>query len=367
MGIMDKLRAELIDIVEWIDDSQHTLVWRFPRFHNQIKNGAQLIVRPGQTAILVSHGKLADVFGPGRYSLETKNIPVLSTLLGWKHGFDSPFKAEVYFVNTTRITDLKWGTPNPVIVRDPDFGPVRVRAFGTYSLRAVDPKTLLSELVGTDSVFEADEISEWLRSMINMAFADVMAESGISVIDLARHYVDLSDTVRAAVQERIDDEYGLELPKLNIVNVSVPAEVEKALDARTSMGVVGDMNQYQTFQIANSIPDAAKNPAGGIAGAGLGVGMGMAMAGPMMNSAMPSAPMSPIATPPPLPPARAWHFAQNGESTGPFSDAQLLDAIRSGSLGRDMLVWCAGMANWMEAARVPELAQHFPAEPPPLP
>jgi len=374
MGIMDKLRAELIDIVEWIDDSQHTLVWRFPRFHNQIKNGAQLIVRPGQSAILVSHGKVADVFTPGRYSLETKNIPVLSTVLGWKHGFDSPFKAEVYFVNTTRITDLKWGTPNPVIVRDPDFGPVRVRAFGTYSLRAIDPKTLLMELVGTDSVFEADEISEWLRSIVNMAFADVVAEAGISVIDLASHYTELSETLRAAVHERIDDEYGLEIPKLNIVNVSVPAEVEKALDARASMDMVGDLGQYQAFQVAHSIPDAAKNPAGGIAGAGLGVGMGMAMAGPMMGNPMMgvgSGPTStsPIgaATPPPPPPVRAWHLAQDGQSTGPFSDAQLMDALRTGSFGRDMLVWCAGMANWAEAARVPELAAHFPPEPPPLP
>lgn len=372
MGILDKLRAELVDIIEWIDDSQHTLVWRFPRFHNQIKNGAQLIVRPGQTAMLVSHGKLADVFAPGRYSLETKNMPVLSTLLGWKHGFDSPFKAEVYFVNTTRLTDLKWGTPNPVIVRDPDFGPVRVRAFGTYSLRAIDPKTLLTELVGTDSVFEADEISEWLRSMINMAFADVIAESGVSVVDLASRYTELSDTLRNAVQERIDDEYGLELPKLNIVNVSVPAEVERALDARTSMGVLGDMQQYQAFQIANSIPEAAANPAGGIAGAGLGVGMGMAMAGPLMNGVngmMPSPPSAPgaAAPPPPPPPARAWHLAQAGQSTGPFSDAQLVDAIRTGSLARDMMVWCAGMTSWTEAGRVPELAAFFPPEPPPLP
>ncbi len=374
MGIMDKLRAELIDIVEWIDDSQHTLVWRFPRFHNQIKNGAQLIVRPGQTAILVSHGKMADVFEPGRYALETKNIPVLSTLLGWKHGFDSPFKAEVYFVNTTRITDLKWGTPNPVIVRDPDFGPVRVRAFGTYSLRAIDPKVLLSELVGTDSIFEADEISEWLRSIINMTFADVVAEAGISVIDLASHYTELSATLRAAVHERIDNEYGLELPKLNIVNVSVPAEVEKAIDARASMGMVGDLAQYQAFQVAHSIPDAAKNPAGGIAGAGLGVGMGMAMAGPMMGNSMMSGPSGPTSTspigaapPPPPPAARAWHLAQNGQSTGPFSDAQLMDAIRTGSLARDMLVWCEGMASWTQAARVAELASHFPPEPPPLP
>ena len=153
MGIMKKLRAELIDIIEWIDDSRHTIVWRFPRFHNQIKHGAQLIVRPGQTAIFVHRGRVADIFEPGQYRLETRNLPVLSTLAGWKYGFDSPFKAEVYFVATRQITDLKWGTPNPVMMRDPDFGPIRVRAFGTYTLKAVDPKILLEELVGTDSRF----------------------------------------------------------------------------------------------------------------------------------------------------------------------------------------------------------------------
>ncbi len=362
MGIMEKLWAEFVDIVEWIDDSQHTLVWRFPRFHNQIKNGAQLIVRPGQSAILVSHGKLADTFGPGRYSLETKNVPVLSTLLGWPHGFDSPFKAEVYFINTTRITDLKWGTPNPVIVRDADFGPVRLRAFGTYSLRAVDAKALLSELVGTDSVFEADEISEWLRSIINSAFADVIAEAGIPVVDLASNYAELSETLRVAVHDRIDNEYGLELPKLNIVNVSLPAEVEKALDARSSMGIVGDLAQYQSFQVANSIPDAARNPAGGIAGAGIGLGMGMAMAAPMFEGQAPGA-----QSPPPPPPVRTWHIAQNGSSTGPFGEQQLVEAIRTGQFAPETLVWSVGMAAWVEAGQVPALAEHFPATPPPLP
>jgi membrane protease subunit (stomatin/prohibitin family) len=365
MSLMDKLRAELIDIVEWIDDSQHTLVWRFPRFHNQIKQGAQLIVRPGQTAIMVSHGKIADVFTPGHYSLESKNLPILSTVLGWKYGFDSPFKSEVYFVNTTRITDLKWGTPNPVIMRDLDFGPVRVRAFGSYSLRAVDPVILLSELVGTDSVFEADEISEWLRSIINSAFADVVAGSGIAVLDFATQYGELSDRLRDEVQDRIDDEYGLELPMLNIVNISLPAEVESAIDKRSSMGVLGDMGRYQAYQLGTAMPEAAANPAGGIAGAGIGLGMGMAMAGPMFQGGVetPSAPQSP-----PLPPAPIlWHVAENGRSQGPFAFAQLAEATARGGLGRETLVWSAGMAQWVPAGQVPQLASLFPAAPPPIP
>src|SRR5262245_46934327 len=166
MGIVDKLRGELVDIIECVDDSRNTVVWRFPRYQNQIKNGARLIVRPGQSAILVDQGRVADVFGPGMYELKTDNLPVLSTLRGWKHGFQSPFKAEVYFVVTRPITELKWGTPNPVILRDPAIGPVRVRGFGTYTLRAAKPESLLTELVGTDGSFQADEIDVLLRSII---------------------------------------------------------------------------------------------------------------------------------------------------------------------------------------------------------
>ena len=185
MGLFEKLRAELVDIIEWIDDSNHSIAWRFPRYHNQIKNGAKLIVRPGQQAVFVNEGKLADVFEPGTYTLTTNNLPILSTLMGWKHGFDSPFKSEVYFVRTTQITDLKWATPNPIMLRDADFGPIRLRAFGTYVLKARDPKIILTELVGTDGAFEADEVTELLRSIIAESFADLLGESKISALDLA--------------------------------------------------------------------------------------------------------------------------------------------------------------------------------------
>ena len=196
MGFVEKLRAELVDVIEWVDDSRRTLVWRFPRYHNQIKNGAQLIVRPGQVAVFVHQGRIADVFGPGQHRLETRNLPVLSTLAGWLYGFDSPFKAEVYFVSTRQITDLRWGTPNPVPMRDRELGPVRVRAFGTYTLRAADPKTLLTELVGANSEYAADEIHELLRSIINQCLADVVAKAELGVLDLAAHYPQLSEPVR---------------------------------------------------------------------------------------------------------------------------------------------------------------------------
>jgi membrane protease subunit (stomatin/prohibitin family) len=373
MGLFEKLRAELIDIVEWIDDSQHTLVWRFPRYHNQIKYGAQLIVRPGQSAVFVHEGRIADVFGPGRYALETKNLPVLSTLMGWMHGFDSPFKAEVYFVSTRQLTDLKWGTPNPVPLRDADFGPVRVRAFGTYTLRASDPGRLLSELVGTDGTFEAEEVSTLLRSIIGMAFADVVASSGISVLDLAERYSELSEELRRQVVERIDDEYGLEIPQLYIVNVSVPAEVERALDARASMNAIGDIGAFQAYQLGNAMPEAAANPAGGLAGAGVGLGMGLAMTqsmgGMMPGSGTPpsGAPAPVTAAPPPPIPTVMWHVAENGNAVGPFSAAQLAQAVAAGRVARETLVWSTGMESWVAAGEVEALSAIFAHMPPPVP
>ena len=373
MALFDKLRAELIDIVEWIDDSQHTLVWRFPRYRNQIKYGAQLIVRPGQSAVFVHQGRIADVFGPGHYTLETKNLPILSTVLGWMHGFDSPFKSEIYFCSTRQLTDLKWGTTNPVPLRDADFGSVRVRAFGTYTLKAVDPGRLLSELVGTDGVYEAEEVSALLRSIISMVFADVVASSGISVLDLAQNYSELSETLRQAVVERIDDEYGLEIPQLYIVNVSVPEEVERALDARASMHAIGDLNAFQAYQLGNAMPEAAANPAGGLAGAGVGLGMGLAMTnsmGGMMGTQTggpPAAGPGPAAPQPPPISTVAWHVAEAGESVGPFTPAQLAQAIGAGRIRNDTLVWCAGMESWVAASSVDTLAGYFVPQPPPIP
>jgi membrane protease subunit (stomatin/prohibitin family) len=374
MGLMDKLRGELIDIIEWVDDSRHTLVWRFPRYHNQIKHGAQLIVRPGQTAVFVREGEIADVFGPGQYRLETRNLPVLSTLAGWRYGFDSPFMAEVYFCSTRQITDLKWGTPNPIMMRDADFGSVRIRAFGSYAIKALDPPTLIKELVGTDSEFEADEIAELLRSMINTSFADLVSSSEIAVLDLASNYSELSDKLREAVCELVDEEYGLDISQLYIVNISLPAEVEAALDTRTSMNVIGDMSQFQAYQLGNAMIEAAGNPAGGIAGAGIGLGMGMAVAGQMMPGMAPGGPAGPAAAPtpsapqaPPPPPPAAWHIAQNGQSVGPFTAQQIAEAASGGNIRPDTLVWTAGMAAWSPAGQVPTLVSLFPAPPPPLP
>ncbi len=365
MGIFEKLRNELVDIVEWIDDTNHTLVWRFPRYHNQIKQGAKLIVRPGQMAIFVHQGQLADVFSPGSYELRTGNLPILSTIAGWKHGFDSPIKSEVYFVSTKQVTDLKWGTPNPIMLRDPDFGPIRLRAFGTYAVKARDPRVLLTELVGTDGVVETDEVTELLRSVIISTFAEQIGQSQIAALDLASNYRGLSEQLRKAVEQRIDDEYGLEIPALFIVNISLPEEVEKALDTRTSMGVIGDMNRFQQYQLGQAMTMAADNPAGGGASEGMGLGMGFAMANQMMHGM--NAQGGSMVAPPPPPPAAAWHVAVNGQSRGPFALTQLVQEIAAGRLPAQTLVWTAGMPGWAPASDVPQLAAALSVPPPPPP
>ncbi|MEM7315207.1 MAG: SPFH domain-containing protein, partial [Planctomycetota bacterium] len=305
MGLFDKLRAELVDIVEWVDDSRHTLVWRFPRYQNEIKNGARLIVRPGQMAVMVDQGQIADVFEPGHYELTTENLPILSTIKGWKYGFNSPFKAEVYFVSTKQITDLKWGTPNPIMLRDPEFGPIRVRAFGTYALKAIDPTALLKELVGTDSSVGTDEVTELLRSIISTSMADMLGESKMGALDFASKYREMSEELRLQVCEKIDDEYGLECTQLFVVNISLPEAVEQALDTRTSMGVIGDMNQFQQYQMGQAMTKAAENPSGGGAADGMGLGMGFAMASRMVPGMMGGAAGgqagAPQAPPPPPP------------------------------------------------------------------
>jgi membrane protease subunit (stomatin/prohibitin family) len=370
MGIFNKLRNELIDIIEWVDDSKHTLVWRFPRYQNEIKNGAQLIVRPGQSAVFVREGQIADVFGPGTHELSTKNLPLLGTLAGWKYGFDSPFKAEVYFVSTRSLTDLKWGTPNPVMLRDADFGPVRLRAFGNFTLRAIDAKALLRELVGTDGIFEAEAVGELLRSIIASAFADVLGEAQVAALDLASKYSELSELLRKKVCERIDDEYGLEVPQLQIVNIALPEAVEKALDTRSQMGVIGDLGRYQQFQMANAISQAASSSAGGAASEGIGLGLGFGMANQMLRAfAQGAAPgVGAAPPPPPAPPgAAAWHVTANGQTLGPMSIEQLGQAAQQGHLGPSTLVWSAGMAGWTAAAQVPQLAHLFGPPPPPPP
>lgn len=368
MGLFDKLRGELIDIIEWLDDTRNTLVWRFPRYQNEIKQGAQLIVRPGQLAVFVLQGKVADIFQPGTHTLNTQNLPILSTIAGWKYGFNSPFKSEVYFVSTRQITDLKWGTPNPIMLRDPEFGPIRLRAFGTYSLKAVEPKALLTELVGTDGVVEADEITELLRSIITTAFSDMLGEKQVAALDLAAHYREFSEELRKYVQERVDDEYGLEIPQLFIVNISLPEAVEKALDTRTSMGVLGDMNKFQQYSLGEAMRESATHGGGG---EGLGLGMGVAMAGRMMTTPGIGFGAPAMGGPPAPPPLPAWHVAVNGQTQGPYSPEQIQQGIAAGRVTGKTLLWAPQLSGWQAAEQIPEWVPYFqranvPPPPPPI-
>jgi membrane protease subunit (stomatin/prohibitin family) len=366
MGILDFITGEFIDVIHWTDDTDDTLVWRFEREGHEIKYGAKLTVREGQAAVLIHEGQLADVFSPGLYMLETNNMPILTTLQHWDHGFESPFKTEVYFINTTRFQNLKWGTKNPVIVRDPEFGPLRIRAYGTYEVKVSDPALFLSEIVGTDGEFTMDEISYAIRNIIVSRFSTAVAASGIPILDMAANTSDLGKLLATRIAPEIA-EFGLELPNLYIENISMPPAVEAALDKRTSIGLVGDLNSYTQYSAAEAMSDAAKNPNGGM-GAGLGMGMGIAMANAGPWGARPTAAQVPTQMPPP-PPAveRVWHIAEAGKTTGPFSKANLGRMAADGSLQRDTYVWAVGLDGWKTAGEIIELAQLFTIAPPPPP
>ncbi|MBN1567762.1 MAG: SPFH domain-containing protein [Acidobacteria bacterium] len=366
MGIWDKVRGEFIDIVQWIDDTNDTMVYRFERYNNQIKYGAQLTVREGQTAVFVNEGRIADVFQPGMVTLETKNLPVLSTLQGWKYGLNSPFMAEVYFCSMRQFTDLKWGTMNPIMMRDAEFGPVRLRAFGTYVVQVSDPPVLIRQIVGTDGHFTVEEIVNQLRNLIVSRFAEISSQSKIPVLDMAANYGELGDFLTKRIAPEFQS-YGLQLTKLLVENISLPPAVEEALDKRTSMGVVGNLAAYTQFNIANSIPDAAKNP-GGLAAAGAGIGMGMAMAQPIGQALAGQQPAAASpGTPPPIPGAATYFAAIEGKQTGPFDMQTLASQAASGRLTQQTLVWTQGMTQWTPAGQIPALAGIFASIPPPLP
>ncbi len=359
MGILDFLTGEFIDVIHWVDDTRDTMVWRFERHGHEIKYGAKLTVREGQAAVFIHEGQLADVFTPGLYMLETNNLPILTTLNSWDHGFKSPFKSEIYFVNTTRFTDLKWGTKNPIMLRDPEFGPMRLRAFGTYSVKVVDPARFLQEIVGTDGEFTMDEIGYQIRNVIVQEFSRAIASSGIPALDMAANTDDLGKLVTKAINP-IVAAYGVTLPEFYIENVSLPEAVEAALDKRTSTGIAGDLGRFTQYSTAEAMTAAANNPGDSGMGAGLGMGMGMAMANQMSQQRPPM-------TPPPAPVEAIWHLAVDGETSGPFSRATLGQMVAQGSLSRDTFVWTQGQDGWKRAEEVQTLAQLFTVMPPPPP
>jgi len=377
MGLFNKLKNEFIDIIDWLDPSNNTIVYRFPRYQNEIKMGAKLTVRESQVAVFINEGQIADIYQPGMYTLTTENMPILATLKGWKYGFNSPFKAEVYFVNTKKFLDNKWGTPNPIMVRDPEFGPVRLRAFGVYEYRVEDAGKFIKDIVGTDGDFTVEKINNQLRNIIITRFSDAVAESKIPVLDMASNYNEFSEKIGQVIIDEYK-EYGLNMTKFLVSNISLPEEVEKAMDKRSSMGVLGDLNRYTQFQAANAMEAAATNPGGGAAASGMGMGMGFAMAGQMMNAMNPQQNMyqqpqqpqyqqqQPVA-PPPMPAQSAYFVAVNGQQSGPFDMNTLSTMAANGQLTKDSLVWKQGMPSWAAAGTVQELSALFGAVPPPMP
>ncbi|MCV6586003.1 MAG: SPFH domain-containing protein [Marinibacterium sp.] len=315
MRILDFLKGDFIDVIHWLDDGADRLVWRFDRQGHAIRYGAKLTVREGQAAVFVHEGVIADVFAPGLYMLETNTMPVLTRLQHWDHGFRSPFKSEIYFIDTTRVTGLKWGTKTPVLLRDPDLGAVRLRAFGTYSIRVTDPARFLAEIVGTDASLTADEISFQIRSLIMQDFARVVAGSGLGVLDMAANTGDLGQMVARHIAPVLDG-YGLSMPDFVIASLSLPGDAQDALDAALRARAPGGLRR---------------------------------------------------ATPPPPAPDQLWHLARGGDTYGPYPTRQLAEMAQLGDLRPDMHVWTDGQGDWQRAGDVPALATLFASRPPPPP
>lgn len=293
MGIMDFIRGELIEIIEFNDDSRDTISWRFPDSDREIKRGAQLIVRESQVAQFVYLGQFGDTFGPGKHELVTDNIPILSTLRGWKYGFESPFKADVYYINTRLFTGNKWGTSNPVMMRDQDFGVIRLRAFGTYDFKVVEPRLFLKEVVGTDQNFRVDEFGDTMRSRLVSVVTESLATAKIPALEVASRYSELGAALLPVINPVVTSKYGIEFASFIIENVSVPPEVEEAIDKRSSMSVVGNLNDYVKFQLAQGMGKGTGGPAG--TAAELAVGFGIAQQ--MMQQGALTSPAAPTASP----------------------------------------------------------------------
>jgi excisionase family DNA binding protein len=323
MAILDFIKKQFIDIIEWTDDSRDTLSYRFPDEDKEIKNGAQLIVRESQVAQFVYLGQFGDSFGPGKYTLTTDNIPILSDLKGWKYGLESPFKADVYYVVTRLFTGNKWGTANPVMMRDTDFGVVRLRAYGTYDFRVVDVKKFLKEVAGTDDHFRLDEFNDTMRSRIVSVFTDALATAKIPALDVASRYGELGEALLPLINPAIGAKYGLEMTTFILENVSVPPEVEQAIDKRSSMAAVGNLNDYVKFQMAQGME---KGGDGGVGGIGAQMAVGMAMAQQMMNQTggLMAQQTPGIPSPPPAPTAGGGADLMN-----PAQVAQMLGVAES--------------------------------------
>ena len=291
MGLFNFVKGNLLKSLEWVDNSTDTIVYKYPMDGRKIQWGSKLTVRESQVAVFLNKGKIADVFGPGMYTLQTSNLPLLTQIMSWGYGFKSPFVADVYFINTKQFTNERWGTSNPITMRDKDFGTIRLRGYGNYAFRVKDAALFMKELLGTNSTFTTDDISSYLKSIIVSSISDTIAESKIAALDIASNLIEFSKVATETLAENFTN-LGLELTKLVIENISFPEEVEKAIDTRSSMGVLSDkMDTFVKYQSANAIRDAAKNE--GMGGLGTQLGAGVAISEMMRESLKPSAESAP--------------------------------------------------------------------------
>ncbi|GHV38672.1 antifreeze protein, type I [Bacteroidia bacterium] len=366
MGLFDKLRGELIDIIEFLDNTQDTIVYRFERHNNEIKNNAKLIVREGQTAVFVNEGEIADTFTPGTYTLNTQNLPILTTLKGWKYGFNSPFKAEVYFVSTKNFIDQKWGTKNAIILSDNRFGMVEIRAFGMYSFKVTDAPVFIREIVGTNQTFTTEHIQEQLKSIIVTRFSDATGESNLPIETYAANLNELSEAIFGYMKDDFAA-YGMDVTKFLIENISMPDEVKKEIFELSRLDKI-DLDKLTKLKAAKAMEAAAENPLG-TAGMGIGLGAGMAMANQMTQQMANQVQNSQNVqnTPPPISGGMSYYVAAGGHQTGPFSKEGLVQLVEKQVLTKDTLVWKQGLAAWVPAGGQPDLQDLWTATPPPLP
>ena len=384
MGLWNTLKqhagAQFLDVIQWMDDSNDTLVWRFPVFNQAITDNSKLVVREGQAAVFVSEGRLSDVFGPGTYTLDTRNAPISSFFKSIAYSLEYPYKGDIYFVSTRQFIDNGWGTATPIMLRDAEFGPVRIRAYGVFSYRIADPGEFLRQIVGTDGLFTTDEINGQLKKKLVAAFASAVGQAKIPVLDLAANYLEMGEQLATTISPKMTSSYGITLTDLTIQSISLPEAVEKALDDRSRMGVLGDLNAYTQLQAAESIQTAAANK--GIAGAGMGMGVGFGM-GNMMGNAMgqafggngqfnPNQGMQgggmPPGAPPPPPAAAAYHYS-GPAGQGQKSLDEIVQIVMNDRDGAHN-VWQQGWPGWKSVKEVAEIAGRLPppvAAPPPLP
>lgn len=384
MGLWNTLKqhagAQFLDVIEWLDSTNDTLVWRFPVFNQAITDNSKLIVRESQAAVFVSEGQLSDVFGPGTYTLDTRNAPISSFFKSIAYSLQYPYKGDIYFTSTRQFTDNGWGTATPIMMRDAEFGPVRIRAYGVFSYRITDPAEFIRQIVGTDGLFTTDEINGQLKKKLVAAFASAVGKAKIPILDLAANYLEMGEQLATTINPTMQSSYGLTITDLTIQSISLPEAVEKALDERSKMGVLGDLNAYTQLQAAESIKIAAGNSGIGGAGIGMGVGFGMGnMMGNAMGGAMgggggqfnPQQGMQgggpPPQGPPPVPTASFHYNGPGGQ--GQMSLDQVVAAVAANRSGNHQ-VWMQGWQGWKSVKEVPEIMGRLPppvAAPPPLP